>query len=423
MKATGLHELNEMDLGSEKDLWTEIASDRGAIGEPLRLKPWDIDDSLKCPVIGTCLDIAEQKQILKKEGISIKNKSDFEVHEIIVGSSESDSRLSRRIDSWLNRKFKKEITAFSELEEDEFIQLWKSRLKAGEIEGILWVAATKPDISSKAMRVIFGDIHMEMHLNARRNREKRQKLDYQQEKNHILHRRFTEATKTKRFLSKENERLRERISSLCQTSAFLEKEKRVLERELSKLRGESIVASMRAENRELRADAKRLSQETRNYEKQLKAIANQNNKLSSKLDIQREMNGHLRKELERINTQTSALNRPDEMYSSLDLRQKRFLIVGGIGKMEALYRQLIEENGGIFEYHDGYMKGGTKGLENQLRRADLVLCLLNHNSHAASVAVKKFGKKYSKPFRMLANSGLSTIFQTLLECQEGAGIQ
>jgi len=84
---------------------------------------------------------------------------------------------------------------------------------------------------------------------------------------------------------------------------------------------------------------------------------------------------------------------------------------------------LIEENGGIFEYHDGYMKGGTKGLENQLRRADLVLCLINHNSHAASEAVKKFGKKYSKPFRMLGNSSLSTIFQTLLEYQEGASMQ
>jgi hypothetical protein len=423
MKATDIHDLNETDLGSDEYLPSEIAPDRKAVDKPLRLKAWEISDSLKCPVIGTCLDIAEQKQILKKEGISVKNKTDFEIHEIVVGSSESDSRLSRRIDSWLNRKFRKEITAFSELEENEFIEHWKSRLEAGEVEGMLWVAATKPDLSSKAMRLIFGDIHMEMHLNARKNREKRQKLDYQQERNHMLDERLKEAIKRKRSLGKENERLKKKISGLCQASAFLEKEKRVLEREVTKLRGESIVASMREENGELKAEAKRLSEEIRDYREQVKAIEKQNNKLSSKLDTQREVNAYLRKELQRINAQASALNRPDEMYPTFDLRQKRFLVVGGISKMETLYRQLIEENGGIFEYHDGYMKGGTKGLENQLRRADLVLCLINHNSHAASEAVKKFGKKYSKPFRMLGNSSLSTIFQTLLEYQEGASMQ
>jgi hypothetical protein len=95
MKAARTKNLNEMDLGLDNYLPSEIASDRGAIGEPFRLKPWEINDSFKCPVIGTCLDITEQKQILKKEGISVKNKSDFEIHEIIVGSSESEDRLSR----------------------------------------------------------------------------------------------------------------------------------------------------------------------------------------------------------------------------------------------------------------------------------------------------------------------------------------
>jgi DNA repair exonuclease SbcCD ATPase subunit len=423
MKGISPQNLNEMDLGSDNYLPSEVAPDWRAIGKPFRLNLWEINDSLKCPVIGTCLDITEQKQILKKEGISVKNESDFEIHEIIVASSESEDGLSRRVDSWLNRKFKKEITAFSELEENEFIQLWKSRLKDGTIECILWIAATRSDLSSKAMREIFGDIHMEMHLNARKNREKRQRLDYQQEKNQILAQRLKEAAKTKRSLTKENERLKKELSNLCQVSAFLEKEKKELELELTKLREESMVAGLLTKNHELQGLVKRLSEEIRDYQKKVTAIKSQKDELSSKLDIQREMSDHLRKELERNNTQASALNRPREAYSSFNLRQKRFLIVGGISKMESLYRQLIEENGGIFEYNDGYMKGGTKGLENQLRRSDLVLCLINYNSHAASLAVKRFGKKYSKPFRMLANSSLSTIFQALLEYQEGASIQ
>jgi len=424
MKATSTKNLNQMDLVLDNYLPIENLPYRGAVVKPFRLKLWNVNDSFKCPVIGTCLDIAEQKQVLKKEGISVKHKSDFEIHEIIVESSESENRLSRSIDSWLNRKFKKEIPAFSKLEENEFIHLWKSCLKNGKIEGILWIAATRSDLSSKVMREIFGDMHMEMHLNARKNREKRQDLDYQQERNRTLSQRLEEATKTKRILTKENEKLKKELSDIYQISNLLEKKKRELELELTKLREESMIGRLKVENHELQAEAKVLSAKIRDYQKKIKAIEKQNNKLSSKLDIQREMDDNLRKELERINTQFSALNQPDKEYPSLfDLSQKRILIVGGISKIESHYRQLIEDHSGIFEYHNGYMKGGAKELKYQVRRADVVLCPINYNSHAASLAAKRLCKKYNKPFRVLASSSLSTISNALVEYQEGTSIQ
>lgn len=93
------------------------------------------------------------------------------------------------------------------------------------------------------------------------------------------------------------------------------------------------------------------------------------------------MNDHLKKEMEEILTQFSALTRCDETCPSFDLCRKRILIVGGINRMKSLYRQLIEENGGIFEYHDGHIKGGKKALEDRIMRADIVLCPVNINSH------------------------------------------
>ncbi len=419
MKAARIDDLDETDVGSKKYPSPEIAPDRGVIDKPLRLKVWEIDDPFKCPVVGWCLDMGEQREILRKEKICVKGKSDFEAHTRLVGSLQGENHISRRLDLWLSRKYRKELKELSGLREGEFLRHWEARFDRGEVEGILWVAVTKGDLSVEARQRIFGDVHMEMHVRAAEIGKERQKLDYEQERSHMLDQRLKEVNKVKRFLSKKNERLEKKISGLCQVSALLEKEKSELEGALIKLRGESIAESMRAENHELKAETKRLSQKIKNYQKQVKTIQNQNNKLSSKLEIEREINDLLRKELERINTQIPALNRPEEMYSPFDLQQKRLLIVGGIGKMEALYRQLIEENGGIFEYHDGHMKGGTKGLENQLKRAALVLCLNNHNSHGASLAVKRFGKKYRKPFRMLDNSSLSAIFQTLLEYQEG----
>ena len=88
--------------------------------------------------------------------------------------------------------------------------------------------------------------------------------------------------------------------------------------------------------------------------------------------------------------------------------------------MEVFYRQLIEGSGGVFEYHDGRMNAGARELVNQVRRADVVLCCIDHNSHAAALAVKKLGKKHRKPVRMLASSSLNNIFSTLSAVQDSS---
>jgi len=79
--------------------------------------------------------------------------------------------------------------------------------------------------------------------------------------------------------------------------------------------------------------------------------------------------------------------------------------------MESLYRKIVESNGGIFEYHDGYAKGGLNSLEHSFKRADMVLCPVSCNSHAACILVKQLGKKHNKPVQMLSGAGLSAISQ------------
>lgn len=98
---------------------------------------------------------------------------------------------------------------------------------------------------------------------------------------------------------------------------------------------------------------------------------------------------------------------------SYDLCKKRVLIVGGIERMEKSYRKLVEERGGVFEYHAGHMKSGGKGLENSVQRADLILCPVNCNSHGACLKVKSLGKKFKKPVHMLSNFSLSTVARTM----------
>jgi len=386
-------------------------------------RAWMIHDHLKCPVVGTCLTMDEQKKILKKAGYSIKNCSTNEIHGKFVKDLSDENRLSKCIDAYLNSKFKKEISEFYALDRSLFLDAWKRHFKKGETSGLLWVAATRADMSEEDICSIFGDIHMQMHLNAAQNMKVRQRLSSQKEENRKLDQRLKESTWIRRALKKENERLEKELEKLHGRYTSLEKERLVFENNLSELRGNTGITGLEAENRKLQEKLRKISGESAIYEQRLKALQHHNDRLVSELESQREINGHFQKKLESNIRQISNLNRCDETCPSFDLCRKRILIVGGITRMESLYRQMIEENGGIFEYHNGHMKGGPKGLENQVRRADVVLCPVNINSHNACLLVKKLGKKYSRPVQMLAGSGLGVISRALSEYQKAVSIQ
>jgi hypothetical protein len=385
---------------------------------PLRRRSWMIHSHFKCPVVGTCLSLEEQKRILKKTGYSVKNRTAYEIHGIFVHSLSDKNKLSRRIDAFLQKKFKYEISEFFGLDRSLFLDAWKTHFRKGEIAGLLWVAATRIDLREEDISLIFGEIHIQMHLNAKHNLNLRRRLFSQEEENRKLVQRLKDSTRIRKTLKKENENLKRNQMELRRQNAFLENENLSIEKEMSILRGDTGILDIEAENQQLRDEVGNLSEEIGDYQQRLNDLWGQNNKLLSKLEIQHEINDHLKKEMEEIFTRFSALTRCDETCPCFDLCRKRILIVGGINRMESLYRQLIEENGGIFEYHDGHIKGGKKTLENRIRRADIVLCPVNINSHNACSVVKKMGKKHRKSVQMLAGSGLGVICQALSECQE-----
>ncbi len=94
---------------------------------------------------------------------------------------------------------------------------------------------------------------------------------------------------------------------------------------------------------------------------------------------------------------------------------QRILIVGGIERMEPLYREAIEAKGHIFEYHAGHLRKGGNKLENLLQRADIILCPVNCNSHTACLQVKSLCKKHKKSLHIMKNFSLSAIERTLTD--------
>ena len=379
---------------------------------PALLKFWEIDNFFKCPVAGMCLTFSEQKQLLKKSGIPIKKLSSFEIHETLVASSENENRLSVKVNNLLDRKFGREAASLLELGQKEFMAHWMAAFETGDFMSVLWAAATRPGLSKECKTGIFGAIHMSMHYNVKQSGKIKQKLFAREEELNTARRYVKEANRARRTLQKENDCLTRKQRDLDTKTACMEIEKTKLEENLAIFENR-LATGFEQKNQCLQEELDALLGKFKEKEEQTDSLKKENAWLFAELERQKESNRHFGMESRKIIKEAFKLNDCNASCPSFDLCQKRILLVGGITRIKSLYRQLIEDSGGIFEYHDGYMQKGVKKLENSLRRADMVLCPVNCNSHAACSIVKNLGKKYDKPVHMLANSSLSAISQTM----------
>ena len=420
METESAKNLNYIDLDTPDPFMQVESFQMELVGDnPSQHPAWMIHDHFKCQVVGTCLSLEEQKKLLKKTGKSIKNYSTYEIHGILVNCLSDNNKLSKRIDAYLNRKFKQEISEFFNQEKSLFLDAWKTHFKKGEVEGLLWVGATRTDLSEEDISLIFGDIHMQMHLNAAHNMKLLQKLSYQQKENQKLSQKIQDTAGIRRAIKKEQAGLEKEHEKLRRKYDVLDKAKLEIEKELSELRNRTGMTDLEAKNRRSQAELIKLSEEIKIYRRHVKTLEDKNSKLCSRLDREHEINTYFREDIKNVITKISTLNQCDETCPSFDLCKKRILIVGGIDRMQSLYRDLIEKSGGIFECHNGHMKGGSRTLENRIKRADVVLCPVNINSHNACLTVKKLGKKYSRHVQMLAGSGLNAISQAILDYHKG----
>jgi hypothetical protein len=378
-----------------------------------RLRSWEINHFFKCPTVGLCLTLAEQKQLLKKTGLLEKQDGAYDIHEKLVASLESENRLSRRVDNLLDRKYGKQATGLLGLEADDFTAHFKDAMEKGEGAGALWAAGIHPHLPLESSREIFGEIHMAMHWTAAERLKINRKLARQEEELNGLRQRLEAQSRQRRSMENEIEAYRQGRQRLENELVAAQREKTHLQQTLAEFDRHRQVEALEMENRRIQQDYVSLSLRLEKALRQAAALEEQNRCLSLQVEEQCNLNRHVQEQTQAIIGEMASWNRCDANCPSFDLCKKRILIVGGITRMESLYRELIESRGGVFEYHDGYVKKGAKCLEGCLKRADVVLCPVNCNSHAACSIVKNLGKKHNKQVYMLPNSSLSAVSQVI----------
>lgn len=404
------------------NMFVEALSGSGGIDAvayaPQRKKIWEMDQVFRCPVVGMCLSVKEQRLLCRKVGAGVQVKSDFGIHEMIVATMTGENPLSRKLENMLAKKYEASCSIYLDMAEADFLDCWHRALESGDYGGLLWAAAVRP-LSNTALVDVFGSLHMAMHEHAKMYCDLKRAREAAEEKYLQLKGCVRENEKQRRMLHSENEQLRE---SLARTREQLEELRHERDDAVSRIAAapeeKSGPAQIRMDEMQEEIAALRKQVEEKDLELlqltgQFLDLEEERDSLREEVEAHRAVAAAMREAVPEAEAPEGCSCSPD--CPSYDLCKKRILIVGGIERMESAYRKLVEERGGILEYHAGHMKSGGRALENSVQRADLVLCPVNCNSHGACLMVKNLGKKYKKPVHMLPNFSLSTLARTVEE--------
>lgn len=354
---------------------------------------WDADGLFRCPLVGVGLSGKERKRLLRKMSFPAAELAACEIHGLLVGASATENPLSRRISRVLRRKYEREAAALRRLDEAAFLSRWREAFAAGRYAAFLWAAATR-GLSGEGRREVYGAVHRAMHGLAAEEMRAGQAIDEVERRNGRQAGRLRRLREQEAALRHAEERAEEEARRLACAHETLRREGDGLQGRSAPMPGAGRAPG--AERDSLRAAL-------------------------SSAPLRLEERGRLARALlreggapgQRAVSPACGEACCDETCPSFDLCRKRVLIVGGVERMETLYRRFIERGGGELDYHNGSLQGGTRQLEKCLRRADIILCPVNCNSHGACVKVKDLAKKHHKTFYMLPNGSLSTISRLL----------
>jgi len=389
-----------------------------------RLVPriWELPDKLLCPVIGTCLPIAEVHKLARKHGAVPPNATDFDAHVAVINLCKSRTPLAQDIQRSLDRKHVLWVGRFEKARTEVATRdTWQAALERGEAAGALWGVVTSRAATPELLQQVYEDIHMFQHqigAGARADLNRLRALEGEVADLAAQAKRARERSETElsgramriRFLEQrlmeaearalEVDGLRSRLDELASGQRIA-----LLERALASAETEAEGLVRRAERAE--AQAARMA------------------------EIKAE-NESLAETLVRVEAERDALERvlaggrdcegceDREVCAGPGISGQRLLCVGGRTNLQAQYRALVERVGGQLTCHDGGREEALARLPELLTQADAVICPVDSVGHPAYYQLKRHWKQAGKPGVLLKSSGLGSFAEGLRRLAEGA---
>jgi hypothetical protein len=395
-----------------------IASDKAAEGpaadpfEPPealrkgRTRIWDLNASLHCSIIGTCLSAGELRRLLIRLRVAgAETTGDHDLHMLGVLLAARPKEGAKLLQKTLDRRHQLAINRFAKAKDGAAVcALWEEAMASGEIPGAYWALLTHSLTTDQMVRHAFGDVHMISHLVGATNRADIRRLRQLEDDNAAL------VDKLERQQAQLRDGFTGRDQTIQQLNALLER-KTVAERQSLASGDDELAEVVRELERKLDEEIAR-RQSVEDKLSHVSAALAQAETAYAESERERDL---LRQELASIEGQVDAMLQPDDdqALAMLDLSGVTVLYVGGRAKQVAQLRALVERVNGHFLHHDGGLEQSTTLLPGLVSRADVAFFPVDCVSHDAVGAVKRMCDQAARPYVPLRSSGLTCLLSAL----------
>lgn len=390
-----------------------------------RKKVWELPPRWHCPLIGTCLPVAEMRKLATRAGYDEQEMNDYTLHTAMVGSCDSRCEVAELVQRHLEKRYAAALQRFARAkDETAVLALWREALAAGnDIAGALWAAWSHADTGDELGKEIFGDVHMLSHQDGAAARADLRRLEQLKQENHHLR---NEAAAFKMGLAVAQREKDKAIADLQRRLDLAEQQAAMLGRREIEL----AEACRQARNyATLHARAEAMTQRIETLEERNAANSRRAAELEIRLgDVRADLAAaeaalEMALDVEGVGrcegiSGTAGCGRTCPAAAALAGRC--VLCIGGRTGLVDGYRRMVETRGGRFLHHDGGHEESLHRIDAIIASADAVVCQSGCVSHAAYHRLKEACKKLGKPCVFVQSPGIGSFARGLAALQTGA---
>lgn len=372
-----------------------------------RKRLWELEEKLHCPIIGSCLTVAEVAKLLKRFGYVSGKTRAFEVHVTAVGLAKARNEVSERLHRRLDEKWRVALTQVAQIKDDEALRTyWTESFARGEVAGAFWAVVTHPSVTPELAHCCYEDLHMLSHqIGAGLAADVRRLKWLEEERTRLVQ----ENQKLQARVHDLSQQLGERAQALLNLKAQVDRAEEARERLLQKWRAEcEMLRDAAAEGGKALARIESLKARVETLEAELVTALRDR-------DFWHEEAETLRKEhtaLEQIlvsqhtgSVSTGFCSNEAECVAC-QYRYRCVLCVGGRTNLTPHLRDLAKRFGLEVRFHDGGLEDALQRLPEQLKGVDAVIVTVGAVSHQAYYRVKHFCKQLGKPCLLVRNASV-----------------
>ena len=373
---------------------------------------WDIDGSLHCSIVGTCLTTDELRALIRRLKVldDLQSYTDHDIHKLAVTAIGKHLDAAKQIGKALDQRHILAITRFDKTKgAQEVRKLWEEAARDGDIPGAFWAVLTHPDTDTHLLGDVFGHVHMLSHLVGSANRADIRRLH---------------------DLTISNAELKAKVDAL-QTrlhETITARESRVRELEVllatkvdRSTTGTGYTGAISGDVDTLLAN---LHKELELHKRLRERAERRNDALAATLSDREEclasistdlagVRNELKAAEETLQTLVSEPRSDGPRFPQWHLTGRTVLYVGGRDRQVGQLREFIERAAGTLLHHDGGLQEKPDLLHGLVGKADIAVFPVECISHNAALSLKKLCQQLGKPYVPLRSTGWGALLHAL----------